>query len=286
MTDETVSEGDGGTSAKNDTSFEGGTMPASNAGGEFEPASGPDREFVGGTGVRAYVRALGPGLITGASDDDPSGIATYAQAGARFGFSMLWVALLTLPLMMGIQEICDRTALASGKTLGELATVHFGRVWRTVIGVLIVVLVVANALNIAADLVAVGQGMHLLHAGPSAVWALIAGASITLVLTAGSFLLIARVFKVLCAALLAYVAVLLLVHIPWSTVAVNTVIRTYSFPRPISRCWSPCSARRSPRTCSSGRPCTASRTCGRSRWAARSRCRCVAAVSVRERQSN
>jgi Mn2+/Fe2+ NRAMP family transporter len=95
------------------------SAPTSDAGGGFEPASGPDREFVGAPRVRAYLQALGPGLITGASDDDPSGIATYAQAGARFGFSMLWVALLTLPLMMGIQEICDRTALASGKTLGE-----------------------------------------------------------------------------------------------------------------------------------------------------------------------
>jgi Natural resistance-associated macrophage protein len=127
MTDKTVSGGDEGTSAKGDASLVGDSAPALDAGGGFEPASGPDREFVGATGVRAYVRALGPGLITGASDDDPSGIATYAQAGARFGFSMLWVALLTLPLMMGIQEICDRTALASGKTLGELITVHFGR---------------------------------------------------------------------------------------------------------------------------------------------------------------
>jgi NRAMP (natural resistance-associated macrophage protein)-like metal ion transporter len=219
-----VSGGDEGPSAKGDTSLVGDSAAASDAGGGFEPASGPDREFVGAPRVRAYLQALGPGLITGASDDDPSGIATYAQAGARFGFSMLWVALLTLPLMMGIQEICDRTALASGKTLGELITVHFGRVWQAVIGVLIAVLVVANALNIAADLVAVGQGMHLLRAGPSAVWALIAGASITVVLAAGSFLLIARVFKVLCAALLAYVAVLLLVQIPWGTVAVNTMI--------------------------------------------------------------
>jgi hypothetical protein len=81
----------------------------------FEAASGPDREFVGATGLRAYARALGPGLITGASDDDPSGIATYAQAGAQSGFAMLWVALVTLPLMIGVQEICDRTALASGK---------------------------------------------------------------------------------------------------------------------------------------------------------------------------
>ena len=193
-------------------------------GGGFAPASGPDREFVGATGVRAYARALGPGLITGASDDDPSGIATYAQAGAQSGFGMLWVALLTLPLMMGVQEICDRTALASGKTLGELIAVHFKRSWQIAIGALIAVLVVANALNIAADLVAIGQGMHLLDVGPSAVWALVAGALITVLLAAGSFLLIARVFKVLCAALLAYVAVLFLVRIPWQKVAVNTVI--------------------------------------------------------------
>ena len=192
--------------------------------GEFKAASGPDREFVGATGLRAYARALGPGLITGASDDDPSGIATYAQAGAQSGFGMLWVALLTLPLMMGVQEICDRTALASGKTLGELIAVHYKRGWQIAIGGLIAVLVVANALNIAADLVAIGQGMHLLDVGPSAVWALVAGALITVLLAAGSFLVIARVFKVLCAALLAYVAVLFLVRIPWQTVAVNTVI--------------------------------------------------------------
>ena len=68
---------------------------------------------------RRYVRALGPGLITGASDDDPSGIATYAQAGAKFGFGLLWSALVTLPLMAAVQEMCDRTALATGKGLGD-----------------------------------------------------------------------------------------------------------------------------------------------------------------------
>jgi NRAMP (natural resistance-associated macrophage protein)-like metal ion transporter len=192
--------------------------------GEFEAASGPGREFVGVSGWRLYFQALGPGLITGASDDDPAGIATYAQAGARFGFSMLWVALVTFPLMLTVQEICDRTALASGKTLGELIAVHFKRGWQIAIGALIAVLVVANALNISADLVAIGQGMHLLGLGPSAVWALVAGALITLLLARGSFVQIARVFKVLCGALLAYVAALVLVHIPWQTVAVDTVV--------------------------------------------------------------
>ena len=75
--------------------------------------------------VLGYLRALGPGLVTGASDDDPSGIATYAQAGSNFGFGLLWTALITFPLMAGVQEICDRTALATGKGLGQLATERF-----------------------------------------------------------------------------------------------------------------------------------------------------------------
>ena len=96
---------------------------------------------------------MGPGVVTGASDDDPSGIATYSQVGAQYGLSFLWTALLTLPLMAALQEICDRTALATGTGLGELAVRHFGRAGRAVLGVLLVALIVANALNIAADLV-------------------------------------------------------------------------------------------------------------------------------------
>ncbi|HVB00304.1 MAG TPA: divalent metal cation transporter, partial [Acidimicrobiales bacterium] len=175
------------------------------------PASGPvDGQNIDlldsrSAGWRAYLRALGPGLVTGASDDDPSGIATYAQTGAQFGFGMVWVALITFPLMFGVQEICDRTALATGKGLGELIVVRFGRLWRVAVGLLIGALIIANALNIAADLVAIGAGMHLLHAGPTALWALLAGIIIMVLLVSGSFSMIARVFKVLCAALLAYV---------------------------------------------------------------------------------
>jgi len=116
---------------------------------------------------RQYLRAMGPGLVTGASDDDPSGIATYSQAGAQYGLAFLWTALLTLPLMAAVQEICDRTALATGAGLGELAVRHFGRAGRVVLAVLLGALIVANGLNIAADLVAIGSGMQLLHAGPT-----------------------------------------------------------------------------------------------------------------------
>src|ERR1700733_14206412 len=130
-------------------------------------------------GWRGYLQAMGPGLVTGASDDDPSGVATYSQAGAQFGLGLLWVSLLTLPLMAGVQGICDRTALATGRGLGELATEKFKSRTRPVLIVLIGALIVANALNISADLVAVGSGMNLLHAGPTWGGALIAGVVIT-----------------------------------------------------------------------------------------------------------
>ncbi|MCU1490989.1 MAG: (Natural resistance-associated macrophage protein) metal ion transporter, partial [Acidimicrobiaceae bacterium] len=178
----------------------------------------------GGPVWRQYLRALGPGLVTGASDDDPSGIATYSQAGAQYGLSLLWVALVTLPLMGAVQEICDRTALATGLGLGELAVKRFARAGRAVIGVLLVALLVANTMNIAADLVAIGSGMTLLHAGPTWVWALVAGVAITTFLMLGTFDRIARVFKVLCAALLAYLVVAVMVTHAWGPVLRHTFI--------------------------------------------------------------
>jgi len=174
--------------------------------------------------MRGYLRALGPGLVTGASDDDPSGIATYAQAGSSFGFGFLWAALLTFPLMAAVQEICDRTALATGKGLGELASERLGGKARGVVIGLVGLLIVANALNIAADLVAVGSGMQLLHAGPTALWAVVAGIAISALLLTGSFELVARVFKLLCIALLAYIAMLFVVNVSWGTVVRRTFV--------------------------------------------------------------
>ncbi len=173
---------------------------------------------------RVYLRAMGPGLVTGASDDDPSGIATYSQAGAQYGLSFLWAALLTLPLMAAVQEICDRTALATGTGLGELAVKRFRRFGRAILAVLLVALIVANGLNIAADLVAIGSGMQLLHAGPTWLWALLAGALITTLLVLGSFARISLVFKLLCAALLSYLVVAVLVTHQWGSVLSHTVI--------------------------------------------------------------
>jgi NRAMP (natural resistance-associated macrophage protein)-like metal ion transporter len=167
---------------------------------------------------------MGPGLVTGASDDDPSGIATYSQAGAQYGLAFLWTALLTLPLMAAVQEICDRTALATGTGLEELAVRHFHRAGRVILAVLLGALIVANGLNIAADLVAIGSGMQLLHAGPTWLWALAAGILITALLVLGSFARIALAFKLLCAALLSYLVVAVLVTHQWGSVLSHTLI--------------------------------------------------------------
>jgi NRAMP (natural resistance-associated macrophage protein)-like metal ion transporter len=180
---------------------------------------------------RTYARALGPGVVTGASDDDPSGVATYAQAGAQFKYGLVWTALVTFPLMFAVQEICDRTALATGRSLGRLARDRFARRGRVVIGILLVVLLAANTLNIAADLVAIGAGVQLLHAGPQALWAVIAGAAITLLVVTGSFEAIARVFKFLCFSLLTYLAVLVFAHVDWADVIVHTLVPHIEFSR-------------------------------------------------------
>ncbi|MDP9905374.1 Nramp family divalent metal transporter [Arthrobacter bambusae] len=157
--------------------------------------------------------------MTGSADDDPSGIATYAQAGATFSNGMLWTAPATLPMMMAVQEICDRTALATGDSLGRLARRKFSRKPRVVIGILIVALLAANTLNAAADLMAIGQGMELLGAGPGHLWSAVAGVGIAIALMVGGFDIISKTFKWLCMALLAYVAVLFVAKVDWGDVA-------------------------------------------------------------------
>jgi Mn2+/Fe2+ NRAMP family transporter len=173
--------------------------------------------------VRRFLKILGPGLVTGAADDDPSGVATYAQAGATYGNGMLWTVPIVLPLMMAVQEMCDRMALATGDSLGKLIRRKFGGGARIAIVVLLAALIVANCLNLSADLMAVGQGMQLLHAGPAPLWSAIAGVGIVVALLFGSFEWIGRIFKWLCLALLVYVGVLFVSHLDWRDLATGLV---------------------------------------------------------------
>lgn len=189
------------------------------AAGKRGRGRGPGKGDAADGRLRRFMGLLGPGLITGAADDDPSGIATYAQAGASFGNGMLWAAPLTLPMMISVQEVCDRTALATGESLGSLVRRKFSRKPRIIIGILMVALLVANTLNIAADLMAIGQGMELLGAGPNHVWGAVAGIAIIATLMTGSFSVIAKVFKWLCLVLLAYVGVLFVANVDWKDVS-------------------------------------------------------------------
>src|ERR1700721_1471358 len=105
------------------------------------------------------VKQLGPGLITGAADDDPSGIATYSQAGAQFGYSMLWTVLFTYPLMVGIQMVSARLGCITGRGLAANVKAVFP---RSVLYGIVGLLLIANTINIAADLAAMGEALRLL----------------------------------------------------------------------------------------------------------------------------
>jgi Mn2+/Fe2+ NRAMP family transporter len=128
-----------------------------------------------------FLQLLGPGLITGASDDDPSGIGTYAQVGSQFGYGFLWTALFTFPLMAAVQEMCARVALHTGAGLG----VSLRRRFPTgLVGVCIVALLSANTINVGADLGAVAAGGSLLtHGAVQTIWLVVPVAVLILALS-------------------------------------------------------------------------------------------------------
>ncbi len=155
---------------------------------------------------------LGPGLITGAADDDPSGIATYSQAGSQFRFALVWTLLLTTPLMIGIQMLSARIGWVTGEGLAANINKTFPR-WLTTS--LVSLLVVANTINIAADIGAMGEAVHLLVGGPLALYVLGFGALSIATQVFFSYERTVRILKWLTLALFAYVAVILTVQVPW-----------------------------------------------------------------------
>ena len=177
-------------------------------------------------GVRGWLevlRVLGPGLITGASDDDPSGIGTYSQAGSQFGFGVLWTAIFTFPLMLAVQEACARIALHTGVGLGTSLRRKFPS-W--LVGVCIVALFLANTINVGADLGAVAAAGALLTRGHvSAVWLIPPIAVVILLLQYElSYAVIFRLFKFLTIALFAYIATVIVTHPPLLKTIESTVV--------------------------------------------------------------
>ena len=161
------------------------------------------------------VKQLGPGLITGAADDDPSGIATYSQAGAQFGNSMLWTVLFTYPLMVGIQMVSARLGFFTGKGLAANVKAVFPRpVLYGIVGLLLV----ANTINIAADIAAMGDALKLLLGGSSHLYCVCLGLLCLAMQVYLRYQTYVRYLKWLTLALLAYVAVVFALHVQWEAV--------------------------------------------------------------------
>jgi len=171
--------------------------------------------------VRNFFSHLGPGLITGAADDDPSGIATYSVTGAQFGYSPLWTALFSFPLMVAVQLMCARLGMVTGR---GLAAVVRRRYPRWVLWSACLLLVLANTINIGADLGGMAEATQMMTGVNSLVWTPVYAAIIVALLFFSSYRLIARVFKWLTLVLFAYVVTAFVVHPDWLKVAHATFV--------------------------------------------------------------
>jgi NRAMP (natural resistance-associated macrophage protein)-like metal ion transporter len=173
-----------------------------------------------------FFRSLGPGLITGASDDDPSGIGTYSQAGAQFGFGMGWTMLLTFPLMAAIQEISARIGRITGHGIAGNLRRDYA---KSLLYPVAALLFVANTINVGADLSAMGDALKLLIGGPSTLYAIVFGAASVIAIVFMSYEHYVRVLKWLTLVLFAYVATLFATKIPWGQALRGVFIPTISW---------------------------------------------------------
>jgi NRAMP (natural resistance-associated macrophage protein)-like metal ion transporter len=174
--------------------------------------------------IRRFLRKLGPGLITGAADDDPSGIATYSVAGAQHGTALLWTALITLPLMGCVQMMCARIGMVTGQGLAAALRLKFPK-WQIALATF--ALFAANTINVGADLAGMADSAEMLT-GLSARWFVpIFGIGITLASVFFRYERIAHLLKWLALALVAYVVTGLIIHPPWWQVLWKTVIPSW-----------------------------------------------------------
>ena len=168
---------------------------------------------------------LGPGLITGASDDDPSGIATYSQSGAQFGYAMCWVMLFCFPLMVAIQEISARIGRVTGQGIAGNIRAHYSR-W--LLYVIVGLLLLANTINLGADLGAMAAALQLLIGGPAGLYVVAFAIGCTWLEVFSRYQRYVSILKWISFVLLAYVAVALVVHVPWGLVVYRTLVPNFS----------------------------------------------------------
>src|SRR5579859_1797961 len=171
--------------------------------------------------VRGFFAGLGPGLITGAADDDPSGISTYSVAGAAFGYAPLWTAIFSFPLMAAVQLMCARLGMVTGRGLAGAVRLRYP-LW--VLWGACALLVVANVINIGADLGGMAQATQMVTGVNALLWTPVYAGIILMLLFWSTYKQIARIFKWLTLVLFAYVATAFLAHADWMAVLAATLI--------------------------------------------------------------
>lgn len=182
----------------------------------------PHRRLLRGHG---YFKRLGPGVVTGAADDDPSGIGTYSQVGAAYGLSILWSAALVAPMAAAVQETAARLGLTTGRGLGTLIRERFPR-WVLILALALVA--VANTFNVAADLASMGAAAHLVIPLPAAALVVAMTALMLALELSLPYHRYARVLRWLAASLVSYLLVLLFVDVDWASVLRNVLVPSLS----------------------------------------------------------
>lgn len=176
--------------------------------------------------IKRFFKILGPGLITGASDDDPSGIGTYAMAGAQLGYAPLWTALVTFPLMASVQFICAKIGLVTGKGLAGILRQYYS---APLLHSVVLGLVIANTINAGADIGAIAAGINLLLPIPQQFLIFPIGLLLLVIQISGSYRIVAKILKWLTLSLFGYIGASFLARPDWTGVIHGTFIPTISF---------------------------------------------------------
>ena len=190
------------------------------------PGQRPTHNAQIATPSASFVSALGPGLVTGAADDDPSGIATYSQVGAQFGYAMAWTMLFSFPLMAVIQAISARIGCVTGRGIAQNLRKHYPRpILQGVVGLLLI----ANVINLAADLGAMGAALALLIGGPVQLYAVAFGVVSIALEVMIPYARYGDALKWITLSLFAYVGVVFMAHVNWGAALYGTLVPTFVF---------------------------------------------------------
>jgi NRAMP (natural resistance-associated macrophage protein)-like metal ion transporter len=178
---------------------------------------------------RSFMRVLGPGLVTGAADDDPSGVGTYSQVGAQFGYGLAWTMFFGFPLLASIQAICAQIGATTGKGIAQNLRQHYP---RALLQAVVVMLLIANVINLGADLGAMGASLALLLPGPVLLFTVVFGVVSVLLEVFISYTRYARILKWTTLSLFAYVAVVFVADVPIGQAVRGTLIPAFTFDKP------------------------------------------------------